>query len=117
MRPSSTSRPTASQRTRRKSSDASSRVRARIRLHADEAGELADLREVVELPPQALLVVVEPPGRSPLHERADPGPCEGTCHRGEEHVVCGVRVVEDGARQGLDALELTEESREPGAWR
>ena len=87
--------------------------RPRVGEHADEPGELTDLGQVVELPAHSLLVVVEPPRRSPLHERGHPGPREGARHRREQRVVRGVDVVEDRARQGAVPLELPEEPGEP----
>ena len=83
-------------------------------MHADEAGELTDLREVVEVAAQAVLVVVEPPRRPPLHERGDSRPRKGAGHRGEHGIVGRVDVVEDRARKSAVALEPAEEPGEPG---
>ena len=82
--------------------------RARVGQHADEVREQADVRQRVDLPLDAFLLIEKPPAAAELHPAGERSVLEVADHRRQRVVVHRVVVVEDGLRQRALLLELIE---------
>ena len=79
---------------------------ARIGEHTYHFAEQAHARKRVDLVGHALFLVEEPPGGAKLHFADDGAIVKITCHGGEQFVIAGVEVVDDGFGQLVGAVEL-----------
>lgn len=86
--------------------------RAGIGEHADEVGEEADGGEGVDLVFHALEAVVEPPTGAELDFPLVRSFLEGAASAGEDGVVAGIEVVDDGFGKLVDPVEGVEEDDE-----
>jgi len=81
---------------------------AGIREHTNETREQTNVRERVQLPLNAFLLIEKPPATANLNLARSAAILEIAGHGGEDVVIAGIEIVEDHLGQGILAIELIE---------
>ena len=84
----------------------------RIGEHADEVGEEANGGEDVDLVFHAFDGVIKPPAGAELDLGAEGRFLEGAAGGGEDGIISGIEIVDDGFRKFVDGREGVEEGEE-----
>jgi hypothetical protein len=82
--------------------------RARVRDHADEAREQAGVRQRIQLPFHAFLLIQKPPAAAELYLAGNLAVLKVADHGGEGIIVDGIDVIDDGLRQCVFHLQAVE---------
>jgi len=90
--------------------------RARIRDHADEAREQAEIRQGIHLPFHAFFLVQKPPAGAELDFSRNRAVLEIPDHRGKGVIVRRIKVVDDGFRERIFLVEPVQITGERGTF-
>ena len=86
--------------------------RPRVRDHAHEAREQAEIRQRVQLPLHRLLLIEKPPARAPLDFPGHAAVLKISDHRREQIIIRRVQVVDDRLRQRILLIQPIQITRE-----